>query len=137
MKPSNHTPSLHRPTSYSCSTTKFSCLSSTENSELTRSACIYLYTDGMTHWTSDQLIAKPLPKHRTTQTQNKRIHTPNIHALSGIRSHDPGFRASEDSSCLRPRGYCARHLVTIQCVNESAVRRNVVLFPSSVCFRSI
>jgi hypothetical protein len=34
----------------------------------------------------------------------QRIHTPNTHALSGIRTHDPGVRASEDSSCLRPRG---------------------------------
>jgi hypothetical protein len=58
------------------------------------------FTDGGTPWTSDQLVARPLPKHRTTQTQNK--HTPNIHALYGIRTHDPGFRASEDSSCLRP-----------------------------------
>jgi hypothetical protein len=31
--------------------------------------------------------------------------TPNIHALSGIRTHDPGFRASKDSVCLRPFGY--------------------------------
>jgi hypothetical protein len=31
----------------------------------------------------------PLPEHRTTQTQNKRIHIPNIHAVSGIRTHDP------------------------------------------------
>jgi hypothetical protein len=29
-----------------------------------------------------------------------------IHALSGIRDYDPSVRASEDSSCLRPRGYC-------------------------------
>jgi hypothetical protein len=57
-------------------------------------------------WTSDQLVARPLPKHRTTQTQNKRIHTPNVHALSGIRTHDPSVRASEESSCLRPLGYC-------------------------------
>jgi hypothetical protein len=42
-----------------------------------------------TPWTSDQHVARPLPKHRTTQTKNKRIHTPNIHALSGIRIHDP------------------------------------------------
>jgi hypothetical protein len=47
------------------------------------------YTDGRTPWTSDQPVARPLPTHRTTQTQNKRIQTPNIHALSGIRSHDP------------------------------------------------
>jgi hypothetical protein len=43
-----------------------------------------------------------------TLTQNKRIHTPNNHALSGIRTHDPSVRASEDSSCLRLRGYCDR-----------------------------
>jgi hypothetical protein len=30
---------------------------------------------------------------------------PNIHALCGIWTHDPGFRASEDSPYLRPRGY--------------------------------
>jgi hypothetical protein len=47
--------------------------------------------------------------HRTIQTQNKRIHTPHIHALIGIRTHDPSVRASEDSSCLRPRGYCDGH----------------------------
>jgi hypothetical protein len=33
-----------------------------------------LYTDGRTPWTSDKPIARPLPTHRTTQTQNKRIH---------------------------------------------------------------
>jgi hypothetical protein len=45
-----------------------------------------------------------------TQTQ-KNAHTTqtlNIHALSGIRTHCPGGRASEDSSCLRPLGYCDR-----------------------------
>jgi hypothetical protein len=40
--------------------------------------------------------------HRTTQTQT------NIHALSGIRTHGAGVRASEASSCLRPRGHCDR-----------------------------
>jgi hypothetical protein len=37
----------------------------------------------------------------------KRMHTqtPNVHALSGIRTHDPSFRASEDSACLRPLSY--------------------------------
>jgi hypothetical protein len=51
------------------------------------------FTDGRTPWTSDQLVARAVPKHRTTQTQNKHIHTPNIHTLCGIRNHDPGFRA--------------------------------------------
>jgi hypothetical protein len=68
----------------------------------------YFYTDGRIPWTSEQPVARPLPKHRTTQTQNKRLHPPNIHALIGIRAHDPSVRANEDSSCLRPRGYCDR-----------------------------
>jgi hypothetical protein len=63
------------------------------------------FTDGRTLWTSDQLVARPLPKHSTTQTQNKHIRIPNIHALCGIRTHDPGFRVSEDSTCLRTLGY--------------------------------
>jgi hypothetical protein len=45
---------------------------------------------------------------RTTQTQNKRIYTPNIHDLSGIRTHDPSVKASKDSSCLKPHSYCDR-----------------------------
>jgi hypothetical protein len=65
---------------------------------------ILLFTE-RTPLTGDQLVARPLPKHRTTQPQNKRIHTPNIHALSEIRTHDPSVQASEDSIFLRPRGY--------------------------------
>jgi hypothetical protein len=49
------------------------------------------FTDRRAPWTNDQLVARPLPKHRTTQTQNKHIHTLNIHALSGIRTHDSNF----------------------------------------------
>jgi hypothetical protein len=33
------------------------------------------YADGRTPWTSDQPVARPLPIHRTTQTQNKGIQT--------------------------------------------------------------
>jgi hypothetical protein len=32
-----------------------------------------------------------------------------IHALSGIWTHDLSVLASEDSSCLRPSSYCDRH----------------------------
>jgi hypothetical protein len=66
--------------------------------------CLNLfYTDCRTPWTSDQPVARPLPIHRTTQTQNKRTHK--HPCLSMIRTYDPGVRASEDSSCLRPLGY--------------------------------
>jgi hypothetical protein len=33
-----------------------------------------IFRDGRTSWTSDQPVARSLPKHRTTQTQNKHIH---------------------------------------------------------------
>jgi hypothetical protein len=61
-----------------------------------------LFKIGRTSWSNDQLVARPLPKHKTAQTQNKHIYTPNIYARSGIRTHDQSVRASEDSSCLRP-----------------------------------
>jgi hypothetical protein len=37
----------------------------------------------------------------------KQTQTPDIYALSGIRTHDPGFRSSEDSMCLRLLGKAA------------------------------
>jgi hypothetical protein len=45
-----------------------------------------------------------------TEQHKHRIntHNTNIHASSGILTHDPSVRASEESSCLRPRGYCDR-----------------------------
>jgi hypothetical protein len=33
-----------------------------------------------------------------------------MHALNGIRTHNPSFRASEDSSCLRPCCLCDRQI---------------------------
>jgi hypothetical protein len=36
---------------------------------------LILYTVGRTPWTGDQPVARPLPIHRTTQTQNKRTQT--------------------------------------------------------------
>jgi hypothetical protein len=47
-----------------------------------------------------------------TEQHKRRInaHNTDIHALSGIRTHDPCVRATQDSSCLRPRGNCDRPL---------------------------
>jgi hypothetical protein len=64
----------------------------------------------------------PLPTHRTTQTQNKRT----IHALSGIRTHDPSIPAGEDSSCLRPRGNCDRRPKHVMLCNEKRRRSSSV-----------
>jgi hypothetical protein len=48
------------------------------------------YTVGMTPWTGDQPIARPLPTHRTTQSQNKRTQT-SMHCME----FEPKIRASE------------------------------------------
>jgi hypothetical protein len=61
-------------------------------------------TFGRTPWAGDQLVSRPLPVHKH---KKKRAHphthtqTPNIHALSGIQTHSPGFQSSEDSACLK------------------------------------
>jgi hypothetical protein len=47
------------------------------------------------------------------------MHTPNIHALSVIRTHDPSDRASEDSSRLRLHGYCERLIEHLQNVTTN------------------
>jgi hypothetical protein len=37
-------------------------------------------------------------------------HRINTRAFNGIRTQDPSVAASEDISCLRPRGNCDRHI---------------------------
>jgi hypothetical protein len=61
----------------------------------------HFYTDGRTPWTGDQPVARPLPAHTINSYTD-------IHASSGIRTHDPSVRAGGDVSCLRPRGHCDR-----------------------------
>jgi hypothetical protein len=59
-----------------------------------------LYKDGRTPRTGDQPVARPIPTHRATETQNK--HTQTSMPRVGF---DPSVRASEDGLCLRPRGH--------------------------------
>jgi hypothetical protein len=49
------------------------------------------FTDGRTIWTSDQFVAGPLPKHRTTQTQNKRTYKTSMPCVG----FEPTIPASE------------------------------------------
>jgi hypothetical protein len=54
------------------------------------------------------------PQGRYLHTEHKHrinayTHQTSMPSLSGIRTHDPSDRESEDSSCLRPRGYCDWH----------------------------
>jgi hypothetical protein len=85
------------------------------------------YTFGRTPWARDQLVARPLPEHKHRKTHTHKL---NIHALSGIRSHDPGFQASEDSTCLRPLGNRNRLLSRIGDYN---FQQNCRLIVYSVC----
>jgi hypothetical protein len=63
---------------------------------------------GRAPWTG---ISPPQGIYLHTEQHKHRInsHNTDIHALSGIRTHDPTVRASEDSSYLSPRGHCDRH----------------------------
>jgi hypothetical protein len=58
-------------------------------------------------WTSGQPVAKA-----STYTRQHNIQTQetNIHALSGIRTHDPSNQAAADLR-LRPRGHWDRHML--------------------------
>jgi hypothetical protein len=67
------------------------------------SVSLSFYTDGRTPWMSDRPVSRPLPIHRTAQTEQTHR---DIHALSGIRTYDPSVRVSETSSCLRTGGHC-------------------------------
>jgi hypothetical protein len=98
-----------------------------------------LFTIDRTPWTSDQLIARPLPKHRTAQTQNRYIYTPNFRALRGIRIHDHRVRASKDSSCLRPLGYCDRKSKNFVCILSQMKERksaNILFYFSCKTLRA-
>jgi hypothetical protein len=56
--------------------------------------------------------------------------------LSGIRTHEPSVRASEDNSCHRPRGYCDRQsrglrentFIVICASQEQLVSARILLF---------
>jgi hypothetical protein len=63
---------------------------------------LYLYTVGRTSWRRDECVTGPLPTHRINADDT------DIHASSGIRTHDRSVRAGEDDSCLRPLGHCER-----------------------------
>jgi hypothetical protein len=55
------------------------------------------------------MISPSQGRYLHTEQHKHRINThTDIHALSWIRTHDSSVRASEDRSCLRPRGHCNR-----------------------------
>jgi hypothetical protein len=82
--------------------------------------------------------------HTVQHKHRIKAHT-NIHALRGIRTHDPSVQANEDRSCLIPRNHCDRQLmfhiqefsvllnfwtVSIICYSNAMFR-----FGNWICFR--
>jgi hypothetical protein len=65
----------------------------------------------------------PLPKHK--HRINVYI---DVHASSWIQTHDPSFRASEESSCLRTSGCCDRCAANVigQCLHMVDARSRAV-----------
>jgi hypothetical protein len=64
------------------------------------------YTVGRTPWMEDQPVARPMPTHKTAQTQNSRTQT--LMLQVGFEPRIPVFKGGKDSSRLRPRGHCDR-----------------------------
>jgi hypothetical protein len=60
-----------------------------------------LFTIGRTPWTSDQLLARPLTKHRTAQTQNKHIYTHQT-SIPWV-GFEPTITASEQAKTVHGR----------------------------------
>jgi hypothetical protein len=65
--------------------------------------CLNLCTADRASWTGDQPVARPLPTHSTTQTQNKRAQTSMPRVV--FEPTIAGFERAK-TSCLRPRGHC-------------------------------
>jgi hypothetical protein len=69
---------------------------------------LILHTVGRTLWTGDQPVARPLPTHRATQTQNKctQIFMPR----GGFEPTIPVFKQAKIVHALdRAAGHCDRH----------------------------
>jgi hypothetical protein len=77
------------------------------------SSIIIFYTDGRTSWMSDKPVARPLPVHRTTQTEY--IYTQTSMPWGGGGFRTPGSRRSSERrhSCIRPCSHCDRPLMYI------------------------
>jgi hypothetical protein len=78
----------------------------------------YYYGSSALCWAlaGDYPVARPLPIHRTTQTQNKP--TQYRHPwLEWDSNPHLSVRESEDSSCLRPLVHCDRHILVVSKLN--------------------
>jgi hypothetical protein len=92
---------------------------------------LILYTAGRTPWRRDQPIARPLCKHRTTQTQNKRIQT----SMARV-GFEPMIPAFERGHCDRRK--CLHHILNISQSLDNVQHNYDVMSHCSIrsCFKS-
>jgi hypothetical protein len=86
------------------------------------------FRDGRTPWTVDQLVARPLSKHRSTQTQNKRIHTP----LVGFEVTIPASERTKTIHALDRAATVTGLLIHMKSTHTS-LRKSVLFWESRLC----
>jgi hypothetical protein len=59
---------------------------------------LIFYTPGKTTWTGDQAVVRPVPAHRTAQTQNKRTQTATLQV--GFEPMIPAFERAKKIHAL-------------------------------------
>jgi hypothetical protein len=80
---------------------------------------LIIYTVDGTPWTEEQPTVRPLPTHRTTQTQNKRLQYrhPCLEWDSNSRSQGSSGRRPR-GHCYRQQKYCSEHISSWAVFNE-------------------
>jgi hypothetical protein len=58
------------------------------------------------------LLERRISQSHGFYTHRINVRNTDIHALSGIRAHNPSVRIREENSCLRPRAHFERHIHT-------------------------
>jgi hypothetical protein len=90
----------------------------------------HFFSDSRTPWTSDQLVARPLPKHRTTQTQNKRRQTfmPWVGLEPTIPASEQAKTVHASDSAATVTGKVANKTVSKQIMKTWRGRQNSLTF---------
>jgi hypothetical protein len=78
------------------------------------------YRDGRTPWTGGQPVARPLPIHRTIQTQNKRTQT----SMPGV-GFEPTIPAFERAKTVHALDRAATGRLRMVCIRDTIPIRDI------------
>jgi hypothetical protein len=82
-----------------------------------------LYTDASTPWTVDQPVARPLPTHRTKETQNKSIQTSRLRV--GFEPRTPVFKIEKAVDALGVIGFSNIYVIIENCLRLNNTTKNL------------